>query len=154
MDKDELETTGMIGKIIADDDVSMEERLMEILDKIEYNDFPIWKKNEIRNLIEDIKKARKKETEANLSAGIDDFSALEGWIESIDLEQQFLDYAASVVRLAPKQGEWEATKDYMMPQLKALVGRYSRLDDEAFYRFYLPIDETIQAALKNSSLVE
>lgn len=62
MDKDELETTGMIGKIIADDDVSMEERLMEILDKIEYNDFPIWKKNEIRNLIEDIKKARKKET--------------------------------------------------------------------------------------------
>jgi hypothetical protein len=42
----------------------------------------------------------------------------------------------------------------MMPQLKALVGRYSRLDDEAFYRFYLPIDETIQAALKNSSLVE
>ena len=56
MDKDELETTGMIGKIIADDDVSMEERLVEILDKIEYNDFPIWKKNEIRNLIEDIKK--------------------------------------------------------------------------------------------------
>jgi carboxyl-terminal processing protease len=87
-------------------------------------------------------------------AGIDDFSALEGWIESIDLEKQYHDYAASVARLTPKQGEWEATKDYMMPQLKALVGRYSRLDDEAFYRFYLPIDETIQAALKNSSLVE
>lgn len=87
-------------------------------------------------------------------ADIDDFSALEGWIESIDLEQQFLDYARRVETLTPKQGEWEATKDYMMPQLKALVGRYSRLDDEAFYRFYLPIDETIQAALKNSSLVE
>ena len=52
MDKDELETTGMIGKIIAADDVSMEERLVEILDRIEYNDFPIWKKNEIRNAIE------------------------------------------------------------------------------------------------------
>jgi hypothetical protein len=42
----------------------------------------------------------------------------------------------------------------MMPQLKALVGRYSKLDDEAFYRFYLPIDETIQIALKSSSRVE
>jgi hypothetical protein len=38
----------------------------------------------------------------------------------------------------------------MMPQINALVGRYSKLNDEAFYRFYLPIDDTIQAALKNS----
>jgi hypothetical protein len=42
----------------------------------------------------------------------------------------------------------------MMPQLKALVGRYSKLDDEAFYRFYLPVDETIQEALKNPSVVD
>jgi hypothetical protein len=41
-----------------------------------------------------------------------------------------------------------------MPQLKALVGRFSKLEDEAFYRFYLPIDDTIQAALKNPSVVE
>jgi hypothetical protein len=41
-----------------------------------------------------------------------------------------------------------------MPQLKALVGRFSKLSDEAFYRFYVPIDDTIQAALKNSSVVE
>jgi len=43
---------------------------------------------------------------------------------------------------------------YMMPQLKALVGRFSKLGDEAFYRFYLPIDDTIQAALNNSSVVD
>lgn len=36
---------------------------------------------------------------------------------------------------------------YMMPQVKALVGRYSRLEDEAFYRFYMEIDETIRTAL-------
>ena len=61
MDKDELETTGIIGKIIADDEVSMEERLVEILDRIEYNDFPIWKKNQINNLINDIKKSKKQD---------------------------------------------------------------------------------------------
>ena len=35
----------------------------------------------------------------------------------------------------------------MMPHILALVGRYSKLDDEAFYRYYLPIDDTIQKAL-------
>ena len=34
-----------------------------------------------------------------------------------------------------------------MPQIKALVGRFSKLDEEAFYRFYLPVDDTIQKAL-------
>ena len=42
----------------------------------------------------------------------------------------------------------------MMPQINALVGRYSKLDEEAFYRFYLPVDETIQAALKNPGIIE
>jgi hypothetical protein len=42
----------------------------------------------------------------------------------------------------------------MMPQINALVGRYSKLDEEAFYRFYLPVDETIQTALKNTGFIE
>jgi carboxyl-terminal processing protease len=87
-------------------------------------------------------------------SSFDNFNSLERWIDSIDMEGQFLSYAARVEKLSPKTGEWEATKSYMMPQLKALVGRYSKLDDEAFYRFYLPIDETIQIALKSSSRVE
>ena len=36
----------------------------------------------------------------------------------------------------------------MMPQINGLVGRYSKVGEEAFYRFYLPIDETIQTALR------
>lgn len=61
MEQEELERTGMISKIIEDDEVSMEERLIEILDRIEYNDFPIWKKNQINNLIGDIKKSKKRD---------------------------------------------------------------------------------------------
>lgn len=85
---------------------------------------------------------------------IEDFDKLSSWLDSIDLERQFLDYAARVDGLKPETGEWEKTKEYMMPQLKALTGRFSRLEEEAFYRFYLPIDETIEYALKNSSVVE
>ena len=79
---------------------------------------------------------------------IDDFEQIEKYLESIDLGAQFLDYAAKVDGIKPAKGEWEESKPYMMPHILALVGRYSKLDDEAFYRFYLPIDDTIQTAIK------
>ena len=69
--------------------------------------------------------------------------------DDIALDEQFLEYASRVDGIRPAPGEWEETEPYMMPQLKALVGRFSKLDNEAFYRFYLPIDDIIQAALKN-----
>ena len=75
-------------------------------------------------------------------------------MDSIDLEGQFLEYASSVDGIRPAEGEWEKTKEYMMPQLKALTGRFSKLDDEAFYRFYLPVDDVIQLALKSPSVIE
>ena len=78
---------------------------------------------------------------------IDDFARLEKWMNDVDVEQQFLNYAAKVENLKPAAGEWEKTRWYMMPQVKALVGRYSKLQDEAFYRFYLPIDNEFQTAL-------
>jgi carboxyl-terminal processing protease len=87
-------------------------------------------------------------------AGIDDFDRLVRYMDQIDVAAQFIDYAARVDGLRPKEGEWEETAPYLMPQLKALVGRFSKLGDEAFYRFYVPIDDTIKAALKNSSVVE
>lgn len=61
MSEEELERTGMISKIIQDDEVTVEERLEEILDKLEYNDFPMWKKTYINNLISDIKKSKNQE---------------------------------------------------------------------------------------------
>ncbi len=87
-------------------------------------------------------------------APISDFEQLETYISGLDLGRQFLDYAQRVDGLKPKEGEWAETEPYMMPQLKALVGRFSKLDNEAFYRFYLPIDDTIQSALSHSSIVE
>ena len=80
---------------------------------------------------------------------IDDFDRLSRWLDGIDLESQFLRYAESVDGIVPSAGEWEKTKGYMMPQLKALAGRFSKLDDEAFYRFYMPVDDAIQCAIKN-----
>ena len=84
---------------------------------------------------------------------IDDFGKLESYMNSLDLESQFLDYAARVDGIRPGKGEWEETKIYLMPQINALVGRYSKLDQEAFYRFYLPIDDILLKAIESPSEV-
>ena len=78
---------------------------------------------------------------------IDDFSELEDYLESISLEEQFVKFAADVDKIHPADGEWEESREYMMPQINGLVGRFSKVGEEAFYRFYLPIDDEIQTAL-------
>lgn len=87
-------------------------------------------------------------------AQIDDFGKLDSYLDQIDLAGQFISYAERVDGIKLKPGEWEETRTYMMPQLKALVGRFSKLDDEAFYRFYIPIDDTIKAAMENPATVD
>ena len=82
-------------------------------------------------------------------AEIEDFDKLAAYLESIDLDSQFLEFADRVDGIRPAKGEWAESRVYMMPQINALVGRYSKLNDEAFHRFYLPIDDNIQTALKH-----
>lgn len=82
---------------------------------------------------------------SRLSA-IDNFPELERFVESLDLKGKFLSYAlANGVKLSESEsGDFDT---YMLPQLRALVGRYSKLDEEAFYRFYMEVDETFAKAL-------
>ena len=82
---------------------------------------------------------------------IDDYDKLNSFLDGIDVGAQFVEFASKVDGIKPKKGEWEKSASYMLPQLKALVGRFSKLGDEAFYRFYLPIDDNIQTALKTSA---
>ena len=58
---------------------------------------------------------------------IDDFEKLDKYLDSINIGGQFLEVAARVDGIKPAKGEWEESAPYMMPQLKALVGRFSKL---------------------------
>jgi carboxyl-terminal processing protease len=84
---------------------------------------------------------------------IDNYTDLEKFLSGIDIKGQFLDFARKKDSIVPKPGEWEATESYLMPQLRALVGRYSKLGDNAFYKLYLPVDETVAKALAAPSKV-
>lgn len=83
---------------------------------------------------------------------IDDYQRLEEYLSALALERQFLDFAAKVDSIRPKEGEWEETRPYLMPQIYGLVGRYSKVGEEALYRFYMSVDDTIIEALKHLDL--
>lgn len=69
----------------------------------------------------------------------DDFEKL---VSRIDIGCEFLEYARKG-GIVPKRGEWEESKGVVVPQLCGLMGRYTVLDDNAFYPFILRIDNVI-----------
>ncbi len=80
---------------------------------------------------------------------IDNFGRLQKYLDGAALEQAFLAFASSKDGLKPaSQAEWAAERKYMMTQVKALVGRYSKLGEDAFYHLYLANDNVFQAAMK------
>lgn len=80
-------------------------------------------------------------------SSIGDYAELLRYLDNSGLERRFLEYAERVDGLSPKAGEWEETRPYLMVTVKALVGRYSKLGDKAFYHIYLDIDDTYKAAV-------
>lgn len=80
-------------------------------------------------------------------SAIDNYASLEAYLDGLDIPSKFRAYAAKTDGIVPAPGEWEETCPYLLPQLRALVGRYSKLGDNAFYRIYLRIDPVLKAAL-------
>lgn len=81
-------------------------------------------------------------------AALDDYGKLLHYLDNAGLEKGFLDYARTNDKLSPKPEEWEKERVYMMTQVKALVGRYSKLGDKAYYHIYLDIDDTFKKAVE------
>lgn len=80
---------------------------------------------------------------------IDSYPALENFLSGLNIPSSFVEYASTHDGIKAGAGEWAKTEPYMLPQLKALIARYSRLGDNAFYKFYLPVDEVVKAAREN-----
>ena len=85
-------------------------------------------------------------------AGIDNYEDLEALFTREGLASQFRLYAVSE-GVRPNAGEWEASGEIIMEQLKGLIGRYSALKEEAFYHYILKIDNLVQKveALENQT---
>ena len=74
---------------------------------------------------------------------VKDFDGLEKLISEVDLEGGFLEFARKN-GVVPKRGEWEESKEVIIQQLCGLFGRFTVLDDNAFYPYILRIDNVVE----------
>ena len=51
--------------------------------------------------------------------------------------------------IATSEADWKDSEPYLLPQLHALISRYSKLGENAFYKYYLPVDNTVEKALES-----
>lgn len=82
---------------------------------------------------------------------IGDYDELNRFLDRMNLPAAFREYASSKDGISCTQKEWDETSDYLLPQLRALVGRYSRLGENAFYKMYLNVDLTLKKAIESDS---
>ena len=77
---------------------------------------------------------------------IDSFPEMDRFLKRLNLEVEFPAYAKAQDGIRCTEAEWDESAPYLVPQLEALVARYSKLGENAFYKYYLPVDTTVQAA--------
>ena len=82
---------------------------------------------------------------------IGDYDELNRFLDRMNLPAAFREYASSKDGITCTQKEWEETSEYLLPQLRALVGRYSKLGENAFYKMYLNVDVTLKKAIESDS---
>ena len=81
-------------------------------------------------------------------SSIDSFDELISYLDNAGLEARFLDFAKKKDGIAPAPEEWRKERKYLMSQVRALVGRYSKLGDNAYYHLFLDIDDCFNIAYK------
>ena len=81
-------------------------------------------------------------------ASIDSYEEMDRFLDGLRLKEAFLTFARTRDDIHCTEAEWEESAPYLVPQLRALIARYSKLGDNAFYKYYLPVDDTVQTALE------
>ncbi|MBO4263293.1 MAG: hypothetical protein J5871_01270 [Bacteroidales bacterium] len=71
---------------------------------------------------------------------------MQRYLRGADLERHFLEFARTQENLTP-DAHWPREKAYMLTQVRALVSRYTKLGDNAYFHVYLDIDECFKHAL-------
>lgn len=79
---------------------------------------------------------------------VKDFKSMDAFFASHPVLPAFRSFAAQTDGITASDEEFRETASYLEPQLKALVARYSQLGEDAFYKYYLPVDDVVEVALK------
>ena len=77
---------------------------------------------------------------------ISTFEDMDRFLSILNLKVEFPAWARKNDGILCTEAEWDESAPYLVPQLKALIARYSKLGENAFYKYYLPVDSTLEAA--------
>lgn len=72
---------------------------------------------------------------------------LNSFLDGIDIERRFLDYIQKN-EITPVASQWDISKETIITQIRAFIGRYSSLDNYAFFPIIAKIDNVIQVAIE------
>ncbi len=78
---------------------------------------------------------------------IEKYPEMDRFLKEVDVATAFRSFAAREDGITATREEWEKTAPYLVPQLESLVARYSKLGENAYYKYYLPVDRTVTVAL-------
>ena len=81
-------------------------------------------------------------------SAIDNFPDMDRFLGKMNYKVEFPAFARQRDGIPCTEAEWDATASYLVPQLNALISRYSKLSENAFYKYYLPVDNTVTVALE------
>ena len=81
-------------------------------------------------------------------SAIDNFPDMDSFLRKMNYKVDFPAFARQRDGIPCTEAEWDATASYLVPQLNALISRYSKLSENAFYKYYLPVDNTVTVALE------
>lgn len=87
--------------------------------------------------------SRRKET-----AKVQNMASLNEFLSKVDIKNDFIAFAKKQ-GIEIKPGEWEISGEIITTQVKAMIARYTPLDDRGFYPIWLKIDNTVQTAIGN-----
>ncbi len=78
------------------------------------------------------------------------FKELERLFSTVNIGKEFLNFSAKS-NIIPAKGEWEISGNIIEQQLKGLIGRYSGMDDDAYYSYILKIDNLVDKIKENEN---
>lgn len=76
------------------------------------------------------------------------FAEMDRFLDGLNFKVDFPAWAKSHDGIPCTEAQWDKSSPYLVPQLKALISRYSKLGENAFYKYYLPVDNTLEEVMK------
>ena len=78
---------------------------------------------------------------------IRDLPTLNRFLDGLDLKSDFIAFTTAQ-GVKPTPEEWAISGEALLVQLRALIGRNTPMNDDAFYPIYLTLDNVLEAAMK------